>query len=246
MAHIVADRIKETTSTAGTGSLTLTGAVAGFKTVASRLTDDGDTGWFCAVNGSEWEVFLGTRSSASVLARTAVLASSNADAAVDFSAAPTVFSTVPGAKIAATGPIFSAYRSTDQTGVTNNTYVKVQLDELEFDTTECFDINSNYGWSPYRFTPNVSGYYRFEWSVDARGTNLTVGHTQLWKNGELHKNGSWAAHSSNVSISVGAAVVYMNGSTDYVELYAYSSASSGNLFSGGASVTYLSGSYIGA
>lgn len=241
MAHIVADRIKETTSTTGTGSLTLTGAVAGFKTIASRLTADGDTGWFCAVNGSEWEVFLGTRSSASVLARTAVLASSNADAAVNFSAAPTVFSTVPGAKIAATGPIFSAYRSGNQTGVTNNTYVKVQLNSEEFDTAGCFDSTTN-----YRFTPNVSGYYRFEWSVDARGTSLTVGHTQLWKNGELHKNGSWAAHSSNVSLSVGAAVVYMNGSTDYVELYGYSSASSGNLFSGGASVTYLSGSYLGA
>ena len=241
MAHIVADRIKETTSTTGTGSLTLTGAVAGFKTIASRLTADGDTGWFCAVNGSEWEVFLGTRSSASVLARTAVLASSNADAAVNFSAAPTVFSTVPGAKIAATGPIFSAYRSGNQTGVTNNTYVKVQLNSEEFDTAGCFDSTTN-----YRFTPNVSGYYRFEWAVDARGTSLTVGHTQLWKNGELHKNGSWAAHSSNVSLSVGAAVVYMNGSTDYVELYGYSSASSGNLFSGGASVTYLSGSYLGA
>ena len=241
MAHIVADRIKETTSTTGTGSLTLTGAVAGFKTIASRLTADGDTGWFCAVNGSEWEVFLGTRSSASVLARTAVLASSNADAAVNFSAAPTVFSTVPGAKIAATGPIFSAYRSGNQTGVTNNTYVKVQLNSEEFDTAGCFDSTTN-----YRFTPNVSGYYRFEWAVDARGTSLTVGHTQLWKNGELHKNGSWAAHSSNISLSVGAAVVYMNGSTDYVELYGYSSASSGNLFSGGASVTYLSGSYLGA
>lgn len=241
MAHIVADRIKETTSTTGTGSLTLTGAVAGFKTIASRLTADGDTGWFCAVNGSEWEVFLGTRSSASVLARTAVLASSNADAAVNFSAAPTVFSTVPGAKIAATGPIFSAYRSGNQTGVTNNTYVKVQLNSEEFDTAGCFDSTTN-----YRFTPNVSGYYRFEWSVDARGTSLTVGHTQLWKNGALHKNGSWAAHSSNVSLSVGAAVVYMNGSTDYVELYGYSAASSGNLFSGGVSVTYLSGSYLGA
>jgi len=240
MAHIVADRIKETTSTTGTGSLTLTGAVAGFKTIASRLTADGDTGWFCAVNGSEWEVFLGTRSSASVLARTAVLASSNADAAVNFSAAPTVFSTVPGAKIAATGPIFSAYRSGNQTGVTNNTYVKVQLNSEEFDTAGCFDSTTN-----YRFTPNVSGYYRFEWAVDARGTSLTVGHTQLWKNGELHKNGSWAAHSSNVSLSVGAAVVYMNGSTDYVELYCYTTASSGNMFSGGAAATFLSGSYLG-
>lgn len=240
MAHIVADRIKETTSTTGTGSLTLTGAVAGFKTIASRLTADGDTGWFCAVNGSEWEVFLGTRSSASVLARTAVLASSNADAAVNFSAAPTVFSTVPGAKIAATGPIFSAYRSGNQTGVTNNTYVKVQLNAEEFDTASCFDSTTN-----YRFTPNVAGYYRFEWLLDARGTGLTVGFPQLWKNGGAHKSGTWAAHSSNISISGGSAVVYMNGSTDYVELYGFTIASSGNLFNGGLANTFLSGSYLG-
>ena len=243
MAHKVIDRCKETTSSTGTGNLTLTGAVSGFVAMADAnigLTTNGDTSWFCAVNGTEWEVFLGTRVNATTLARTTVLSSSNSGSAVSFSSAPVVYSTVPGSKIATNGPIFSAYRSGDQTGVTNNTYVKVQLDEVEFDTTGCFDNTTN-----YRFTPNVAGFYRFEWLVDARGTSLTFGHTQLWKNGELHKNGSWAAHSSNVSLSVGAAVVYMNGSTDYVELYCYTTASSGNMFSGGAAATFLSGSYLG-
>ena len=88
MAHKVIDRCKETTSSTGTGNLTLTGAVSGFVAMASALTSNGDTSWFCAENGTEWEVFLGTRVSATELARTTVLSSSNSGSAVSFTAAP--------------------------------------------------------------------------------------------------------------------------------------------------------------
>lgn len=242
MAHKVIDRCKETTSTTGTGTLTLTGAVSGFVAMANAtagLTADGDTGWFCAENGAEWEVFLGTRVDATHLARTTVISSSNAGAAVNFTSAPVVFSTVPAAKLSAVGPAFSAYRSGNQTGITNNTYVKVQLNAEEFDTNGCFDSTTN-----YRFTPTVEGYYHFEWAVDGRGTTLTVGHSKLYKNGAEHKSGGWAASSSAVSLSGGAATVYMNGSTDYVELFGYTSAASGNLFNAGSVATYLSGHFV--
>lgn len=239
MAHRIADRIKETASTSGTGSFTLAGAVSGFVTFASALTTNGDTTWYCAVNGSEWEVGLGTRTSSTVLARTTILASSNAGAAVSFTAAPTVFSTVPAEKISAVGPSFSAYRSGNQTGITNTTYVKAQLNAEEFDTDGCFDSTTN-----YRFTPNVEGYYNFQWSIDCRGTTLTVGHAQLYKNGVAHKSGIWAASSSSVAVSAGSATVYMNGSTDYVELFGYTAAESGNLFNSGAAATYLSGHFV--
>lgn len=237
MAHKVIDRCKETTSSTGTGNLTLTGAASGFVTMASVLTSNGDTSWFCAENGSEWEVFLGTRVSATELARTTLLASSTGSA-VNFSSAPTVFSTVPAVEF--TPPVFSAYRSGNQTGIANNTYVKVQLNAEEFDTAGCFDSTTN-----YRHTPTRAGYYRYEWGVDGRGTTLTVGHSKLYKNGAEIKSGSWAASSSSVSLSVGSTIVYMNGSTDYVELYGYTSAASGNLFNAGSASTYLSGSYIG-
>ena len=130
MTHKVIDRCKETTSTTGTGTLTLTGAVSGFVAVANAtigLTVDGDTSWFCAENGAEWEVFLGTRVDATHLARTTVISSSNAGAAVSFTAAPTVFSTVPAAKLSTVGPAFRAYLSADQTGVASATFVKVVL-----------------------------------------------------------------------------------------------------------------------
>lgn len=392
MAHKVIDRCNETTSTTGTGTLTLTGAVANFMAMADAtggLTTDGDTSWFLAENGAEWELFLGTRVDATHLARTTVIKSSNGGAAVSFTAPPTVFSTVPAEKISAVGPSFSAYRATsthavtsgaltkvqfnaedfdngdcfdsatnyrwtpnvagyyqvsaavnitassgmatvqahiykngasiaignyvpgpsttdtiasvsrlvymngttdyleiwiyangtspvvaftkgtfftgflaalpgapmlapkpvgpafsayrsgNQTGITNTTYVKAQLNAEEFDTDGCFDSTTN-----YRFTPNVEGYYNFQWSIDCRGTTLTVGHAQLYKNGVAHKSGIWAASSSSVAVSAGSATVYMNGSTDYVELFGYTAAASGNLFNSGAAATYLSGHFV--
>lgn len=87
MPHVVADRVKETSTTTGTGNLTLAGAVSGFR--AFSLFANNDTFYYCIQHQSanEWEVGLGTYVSATpALARTTVLASSNAGAAVNFSA----------------------------------------------------------------------------------------------------------------------------------------------------------------
>lgn len=103
MAHKLGDRVKELSSTSGLTAFTLSGAVSGFATFASVLTADGDTTWYCAVNGTEWEVGLGTRTSATALARTTLLASSTGSA-VNFSAPPTVFCTYPASQILPTFP----------------------------------------------------------------------------------------------------------------------------------------------
>ena len=98
MSHIQADRIKETSTTTGTGSFELGGAVSKFKTFGSRMAN-GDTTYYCIEHQSadEWEVGFGTYVSATDdLARTTVLQSSNADAAVNFSAGTKhVFMTLP-------------------------------------------------------------------------------------------------------------------------------------------------------
>ncbi len=143
------------------------------------------------------------------------------------------------ANVAGNGPAFSASPSGTQSFSTG-VFVTVALGSEQFDTDNNFDSTTN-----YRHTPTRAGYYRYEWGVDGRGTTLTVGHSQLYKNGAVIKSGSWAASSSSVSLSGGSAIVYMNGSTDYVELYGYTSAASGNLFNAGSAATYLSGSYIG-
>ena len=101
MALVVADRVKETTTTTGTGTITLAGAVANFVTFASVLSD-GDTTYYAIVDdtNNDFEVGLGTfTASGTTLARTTVLASSNAGSAVNLSAGTKdVFITYPAGK----------------------------------------------------------------------------------------------------------------------------------------------------
>jgi hypothetical protein len=87
MSLIVADRVKETTTTTGTGALTLGGAVAGFRAFAD-VCSNGDTVHYCIAHRTpgEWEVGVGTWATGGTLARTTVLASSNAGALVSFAA----------------------------------------------------------------------------------------------------------------------------------------------------------------
>lgn len=87
MAFVLADRVRETTTTTGTGTVTLAGAVTGFQTFAA-IGDANVTYYTIAGQGtSEWEVGIGTYTSAgTTLSRTTVLASSNAGALVNFSA----------------------------------------------------------------------------------------------------------------------------------------------------------------
>lgn len=98
MANVSADRVKETTTTTGTGALTLAGAATGFRTFASVLAN-GDTCFYVVstASGAEWEVGLGTYTTAgAILTRTTILSSSNAGAAVSFSAgSKDVFITTP-------------------------------------------------------------------------------------------------------------------------------------------------------
>lgn len=86
MAHKVADRVRETSTTTGTGSYTLAGAVTGFQAMSAVMTSNNDTGFFFATDGVNWEVFLGTRTDATTLARTTIYASSNGGSAVNWGA----------------------------------------------------------------------------------------------------------------------------------------------------------------
>jgi len=102
MALVVDDRVKETSTTTGTGTLNLSGAVSGFQTFVAGV-GDGNTTYYAIVNRdeSEWETGVGTITDASTdtLARTTVIASSNSDSAVDFSAGTKdVFTTLPASK----------------------------------------------------------------------------------------------------------------------------------------------------
>ena len=92
MAFAVKDRVKETSSTTGTGSLTLTGAVTGYQSFNAALSN-GDTTYYVIENPntSEWETGLGTFTSPSTLARTTVLSSSTGSAVSFTAGAKNVF-----------------------------------------------------------------------------------------------------------------------------------------------------------
>jgi hypothetical protein len=97
MALVLADRVKETTTTAGTGTVTLLGASAGFQSFA--VIGNANTTYYtiAAQTGTEWEVGIGTyTSSGTTLSRTTVLSSSNSGSLVNFSAGTKdVFVTYP-------------------------------------------------------------------------------------------------------------------------------------------------------
>jgi hypothetical protein len=84
MPLVIADRVRETSTTTGTGTLTLDGAVTGFRTFGSAI-GDGNTCYYTITLGADWEVGLGTVGTGT-LARTTVLKSSNSNSAVNFGA----------------------------------------------------------------------------------------------------------------------------------------------------------------
>ena len=98
MALVINDRVKETSTTTGTGTLTLDGAVSGFETFSSAIGNTNTT-YYAIVNGNgEFEVGLGTVG-AGTLSRDTIISSSNSDAAVNFSAGTKdVFCTLPASK----------------------------------------------------------------------------------------------------------------------------------------------------
>ena len=123
-----------------------------------------------------------------------------------------------GSTFAGTGPAFSAYQSSGQ-NITTATLTKLTINTEEFDTASCYDPTTN-----YRFTPNVAGYYQVNGCfafVSPVSTSLIL----IYKNGARFKDGVLGSSTtltnqgSNVS-----ALIYMNGSTDYLELYGFHTA----------------------
>ena len=99
MALVVKDRVQETTTTTGTGTVTLAGAVTGFQTFS--VIGDGNTTYYAITSGNDWEVGLGTyTASGTTLSRDTILESSNSGSAITLSGTSNVFVTYPAEKSA--------------------------------------------------------------------------------------------------------------------------------------------------
>ena len=133
--------------------------------------------------------------------------------ATGLTTAQTVTQSAIGTNVAGTGPAFRAYASTNQVFAASGT-VKVTLDTEEFDT------NNNFASS--RFTPTVAGYYQFSATVTANTitNNQSIG-ALIQKNGGTAAWGTGVATSTQYGSAPVSTLLYMNGSTDYVELYCY-------------------------
>lgn len=116
MAFVVKDRVRETTTTTGTGTISLGGAVSGYQ--AFSTIGDGNTTYYTIVGGTQWEVGVGTyASSGNTLARTTLISSSTGSA-IDFAAgSKDVFIGQPADKIVTNeiGTLAVAHGGTGQT-----------------------------------------------------------------------------------------------------------------------------------
>lgn len=139
------------------------------------------------------------------------------------------------------GPAFSAYLPSNQTGATGSTYFKAQCSVEEFDTANCYDT------STYRFTPNVAGYYQVSGAIYGGGSvNTSAALVVIYKNGSIAKYGAFIRAPSPVAnlICPVSAIIYMNGSTDYLELYAYADVSGTVTLTGGSALTFFQAALI--
>ena len=136
--------------------------------------------------------------------------------------------------VAGTGPAFSAYAGAT-TSVSNNTFTKVLF------SVENFDTNNNFASST--FTPTVAGYYQINANISFPVT--TGVRIALYKNGSVYVINS-ADGTSGVLDAQGhtAALIYCDGSTDYIEVYAFSNGNGTTTVTASSSATQFSGALV--
>jgi hypothetical protein len=138
-------------------------------------------------------------------------------------------------------PAFSAYQNAATT-VNNSTWTKIAIQVEEFDTANCFDSTTN-----FRFTPNVAGYYQVGGTVNFAPNSSGFRFVSIYKNGSSFKNGqNTVGGAVNFTAITVSALIYFNGSTDYVELYANQNSGSNLATSGNADVYFYAAMVRGA
>jgi hypothetical protein len=134
-------------------------------------------------------------------------------------------------------PAFSANANTTQ-AISQSAWTKVTFGN------EVFDTNSNFASN--RFTPTIAGYYQINATVNFGGGTYPVDERcALYKNGSVYANGGAyiSSATTNGGLQTISCLVSMNGSTDYLEIYAYT-GSSGTTLYGDSSNTLFNGCLV--
>lgn len=136
-------------------------------------------------------------------------------------------------------PAFAAYPSV-AANLSNSTWTKIALN------TKLYDTNNNFNTSTYRFTPTVAGYYQINFLCGTSTTNNNA----YWNFSAIYKNGSafigqysvFPAGNVQSYTSQISQLIYMNGSTDYLEFYVNVYVASGTpSYTGGADSMQVNG-----
>lgn len=172
MALVIADRVKETTTTTGTGTINLAGAASGFQSFVSGVGNSNTTFYTIEDANGAWEIGIGTVTDASpdTLARTTVLATSNGDTSqITLSTGThTVFGTYPAGKavyLDASGNLSHTVDISSDTNLVGGTGITLTGDTLS--TTDSEIVHDN-----------LSGFVaneHIDWTTDQGSTNIHAG-----------------------------------------------------------------------
>ena len=147
-------------------------------------------------------------------------------------AASSVTQTKIGTNVAGSGPAFRAW-SSNATAVASGSYTKLLFD------SESYDTNGNFSSS--RFTPTIAGYYLITAQV-SWPSGPTNGVLAIYKNNTVATEGSESAVSTIRNNIID--IIYMNGSSDYIEIYGRQNSGSARATSNLEKDTFVSGCLI--
>jgi hypothetical protein len=126
----------------------------------------------------------------------------------------TVSQAMLASNVSGNGPAIRVARTGSAQALTINVQTKVL-----FDTTS-FDTNSNFSIANSRFTPTVAGYYQVNSTMQLLGTISAAGmDLSFYKNGSRDTSALYLTGTYANPILLGSALIYCNGSTDYLEVY---------------------------
>jgi len=168
---------------------------------------------------------------------TSLIIPSNAGTVVTTGSTGVVTQAMLASGVVGNGPAFSAYLGSNQSVSTAVTT------KLAFNT-ELFDTNNNFDTTNHRFLPTVAGYYQINSTIymsDMGTPEVGIINSSLYKNGSTFAFGTYRLVGNFAEIDTASWLVYMNGSTDYLEMYfvqttggtrTMASGTAGNLFTG--------------